>query len=81
MITDCTLNIECAASLIRLDITNHLSTLWDERGAHAARTEADALDNWWVTTKAHAVVTLWCSLFRIAVTTVADNLWTHVSVD
>ena len=31
MITDSTLNIERAASLIRLDIANHLSTLWDER--------------------------------------------------
>jgi hypothetical protein len=32
MITDSTLNIERAASLIRLDIANHLSTLWEERG-------------------------------------------------
>ena len=32
MITDSTLNTERAASLIRLDIANHLSTLWDERG-------------------------------------------------
>ena len=32
MITDSTLNTERAASLIRLDIANHLSTLWEERG-------------------------------------------------
>jgi len=32
MITDSTLNTERAASLIRLDIANQLSTLWEERG-------------------------------------------------
>ena len=32
MISDSTLNTERAASLIRLDIDSHLSTLWDERG-------------------------------------------------
>jgi predicted AAA+ superfamily ATPase len=32
MIADSTLNIERAATLIRLDIGNHLSTLWQEHG-------------------------------------------------
>ena len=32
MVTDSTLNTERAASLIRLDVANQLSTLWDERG-------------------------------------------------
>ena len=32
MITDSTLNTERAATLIRLDIANHLSTIWEERG-------------------------------------------------
>ena len=32
MISDSTLNMERAASLIRLDIANHLSTLWEEHG-------------------------------------------------